>query len=58
MIMFIAGHGHEFHKSKKFVKWMRKHSVNFLVTFAYIDMPRLEFARSERLRIRKERKQK
>ena len=57
MLMFIAGHGHEFHRSKNFVKWMRKHKVNFLVTFAYVDMARLQFARKERKRIRNERKQ-
>jgi len=51
--MMIAGHGHEFHTNPDFVKWMKKHDVNFLVSFAYPDIPRLKFAKSVRLERKK-----
>lgn len=54
--MMIAGHGHEFHKNKAFVEWMKKHDVNFLVSFAYPDIPRLKFAKSVRLERKKNKK--
>lgn len=50
MKFYIAGHGHTFQKNKPFVEWMRKHDTNLLVSFAYPDVGRMDFARQERKR--------
>ena len=52
MIFYVAGHGHAFERNATFVKWMKKHKTNFLVSFAYPDEGRLKFAR----KIRRQRK--
>jgi hypothetical protein len=48
MKMYIAGHGHALHLNKPFVAWMKKHATHFLVSFAYPDMSRLNFAKQVR----------
>lgn len=58
MLLFIAGHGHAFEQNPDFVKWMRKHDTNFLVSFAYPDLGRLQFAKQVRDERRKKRRLK
>lgn len=56
MHLYVAGHGHSFEKRPDFIKWLKKHDSNFLVSFAYPDMGRLRLARKVRREKRKQRK--